>query len=861
MAGDRALACVAALLLAACGGSGGGDGSVAPGASATGQVVDAYTLVASKALAVDASGAVFDGAGGGLFTLQHLPGDPQAPLRMVAPEKLVTSGFVRDLALSDQHVYAAAWRAGLAVFRRSDWAVTHALPLSGTEGASTVAVIEGEPAQCPGKRIVIVGTDDPDGGAPAPGPSGGRLLVLEHDLASDSLALRAVLDVGATVQCVAASAAIAGPPSGTNTASFSVLLGADCARVDGQRASLQRRDFSYHCANGALVVTQDSVTPWPAATNAPECIVRDVVIDEARARAYAAAYFHGVFAFDLSAGALVADTSAGWPLVVQGAQQSQREGYANALALDPAPELAAGKGARLCVGWGQPFAGEWQYFGDSSRRECAQAPSADTSQPVRGVFVYRLDASDDPELGPGGAITELELQPPEPRELDGASALQVVRYGAGPDYHLFVAADTDGLALVRVSALASGSSASFEAYWDEFDPGHVALQAHDDALVIDGGGGRFLCVATEEGVATFDLAVTLADARCSGGSQGSVPAPCSELGQGVTLAAFPAPNPRVLAATSNGFTTVPGGLRVYDVGGGSALALQPELDKGGRGFAVAAVPGAWSGTKPADADRARWVLTTQSDAADPSASFTVQLWDLGSANDPHDPGCGPPCTPAELVATWQDAPADDLLEGLATQEVDGGRELAVYVPYGVNGESQTSLGSARAGVVVLRITLDSNGDPHFIKVQKTSDFLDVDPTFKAGRASFDAASRRLFVAWGTGGLAVYDATAPYKLVRLAKRDLSAELGAYNKRLSPSQILLGPTACGREFVYVAFLEDGVGVLGSDLAGAIAFLPVAGQAISITLDPSDPTRRTLFVSEGRAGVEKLAVDPCP
>ncbi|MCK6445347.1 MAG: hypothetical protein L6Q99_03060 [Planctomycetes bacterium] len=824
-------------------------------------MIDGYTLVASKALAIDSNGAVFDGAGAGLFTLQHTPGDPLTPLAPVAPEKLELGGFVRALEVTDEHVYAAAWRRGLVAIRRSDTSIVNTGVLAGTEGARSLAVLDADASACPSKRIVIVGTDDPlDTTSGVPGTAGGRLVIVEHDLASDTLAVRAAFDVGATVQCVAASLAIAPPPSGTNDASFTVLLGADCARIGASRASLQRRDFSYHCANGALVITEDARTPWPAATSAPECIVRDVVIDETRARAYAAAYFHGVFAFDVANGTLTADASPGWPLVERDGQGVPRASHANTLALDPAPESAPNAGARLCVGWGKEFAGEWQFFGDSSRPECASAPGANGQLPVDGVFVYRLDVNDDPVLVGADPVAELELTP-SPLPLYGVEDVRCVRYG-GADYHLAIAGDTSGLALVRVTPGSGGSTAVVEASWDERDPARLALKAHDDAVVLSTPNGDFLHVATEVGVAAFDLATALRDARTSNPTFGSIPAPFSELVGAVTLGVFPPPNARLVGATQRGVPGQPGGVQVYDLATPDRpLALGAELQKDGRGFALAAVLGAWNGaTKPTDADRRRWVFTTQSDGTDVTKSYTVKLFDLGTQNAPNDPDCAPPCTPAALVATWQDAPAADALEGIAVREVNGGRELAVYVPFGVNGDAPRSLASARAGVVVLRVTLDGAGVPHFTKVQKLVSFSDVDPTFKAGRATLDAASERLFVAWGTGGLAAYDTSSPYQLTPLAKRDLSQEIGAYGTRLSPTHVVLGAKDCDREFVYVAFLDDGVGVLDADLTGAIGFVPVAGQAISLTLDPRDPARRTVFVSEGRAGVEKLVIDPC-
>jgi hypothetical protein len=863
MAGTRWFA-LAAALVASCGGSSSSesDGSTPPASTAT--TLDGYTLLASRAVRVDDSGLVFGAFGGGVLLLQHALPPAADPLTLVGPQKILTQGFIRDLALTPDYVYAATWKNGLVVVRRSDATIVHTQPLAGTEGARCLAVLDADGATCPNRRIVIVGTHEPDGGATPPAPSDGRLLILEHELSTDVISLRAVFDAGAMVECLAASAAIAPPPSGANTGSFSVLLGADCATSSGESAYLQRRDFSYRCDGGLLEVTEDALTRWPGNLPEPDRILRDIVIDEAAGRAYVAAYFHGALAFDVSPGNLVQDTSPGWPIQVDDGLGQTRFGCANAVALDPAPESVPGKSARLFVGWGPGFQTEWQFFGESSRVECATPPVTVADPPVNGVRAYRLDVAGDPDVGAFGAAPELTIAPASIPDF-GVSDLFIRRIGSASSYYVYASLDAAGLAVVRADEAGGVWSSTLEATWDDADPGNLALAAHDDVLVLtDPSAGDFLYVTTELGLATFPLdQSTLRDATCVNSSGQVMPVPCTTTGGGVTIVGVPNPNGRIFAATVNGSSGNPGGLRVYDVTTpDTPVPLGQELDKGGRGFSVWQVPGAYTGQKPSDADRARWVLTTQSQSVMPSASFTVKLWEFGSANDPHDPGCAGPCTPPQLLGTWADANATDLLEGVAAQEVASGREVAVYAAYGVNGDSASSIASGRAGIVVLRIRLDSLQKAQITKLDKTIDFVGVDKTFKAGRVTFDAVAQRLYVAWGTGGIAMYDVKSPYDPKLLAKRDFSKAFGVYHQRLSPTHVIRGPSQCGFDFLYVSFVNDGIGVFdaNSDLSGPINFLPVLGQTISLTVDPADPTRSTVFVAEGRGGVEKLRIDVC-
>ncbi len=852
------------IAFASCGSGNSAHSSIAPSAS----IEDSYPFVACKSVACDSNGAIFDGAGGGILNLVHTLPPTSTPLALAPLDKTATLGFVVGLAATPEFVYAATFKNGLVVVRRSDDSIAHDQPLAGTEGAWSVAVLDANGASCPNQRIIVVGTRDPDGGAAAPDPSGGRLVILAHDLAANSVRVLDTIDVGAPVETVAASSAIAPPPSNGNSGSFSVLLGADCATFNGELGYLQRRDFSYDCSSGALELVEDGASAWPGAQIEPERIIRSIAIDDAAKRAYVGAYFHGVFAFDVAPGHLDRDPNSGWPIRIQDAAGNPITSYADTVALDPAPEPVAGRGARLIVGWGSAFQAEWQYFGASSPHECATPPSTGSPIPERGLFVYRLDAQDEPEVGSSGVVAELSLAPSTPVTFDGLSALAVERISPSL-YYVYAALDVDGLSDVRVEQSSGAWSASIESNWSFDDPGKLALGAHDDALVLtDPNGANELYVATENSAVAFDLDWTasgkpLFDASCADSSLGKVPVPCGDLGfGGVTLTGFANPSGRLYAATVRGAAGSPGGLRVYDASTPSSpRAFDVELDKEGRGFGIASNIGLYPpATQPND--RPRYVFTTQSQAIDPTGSFTVKVWDMGSVSSPSDPGCSPPCTPPRLLANWFDAPDEDALEGVAVEEIKPGAELAAYVPYGVNSGSAVSRSAGNAGVVVLSMTLDALGQLQVVKRQKTVDFTEKDASFPPARATLDAASHRLYVCWGTGGIAIYDVSSPYHIARLAERDFSGEYGAYHLRISPTQMLRGPSTCGSDFVYVAFVNDGIGVLdlAQQLAGPIHFLPTRGQTISVTLDPRDASRRTLFVSEGRAGIDQVKVDFC-
>ena len=103
------------MLLAACGGSSGSDDG-SGGAPPAAALLDGYALVASKAVAVDAQGTLFDGAGGGMFLLQHALTGP--PLGLLPEEKVVTSGMVLDLAATDDFVYAQGDDSGVVCVNR-----------------------------------------------------------------------------------------------------------------------------------------------------------------------------------------------------------------------------------------------------------------------------------------------------------------------------------------------------------------------------------------------------------------------------------------------------------------------------------------------------------------------------------------------------------------------------------------------------------------------------------------------------------------------------------------------------------------------------------------------------------------------
>jgi hypothetical protein len=128
---------------------------------------------------------------------------------------------------------------------------------------------------------------------------------------------------------------------------------------------------------------------------------------------------------------------------------------------------------------------------------------------------------------------------------------------------------------------------------------------------------------------------------------------------------------------------------------------------------------------------------------------------------------------------------------------------------------------------------------------------------RAALVTLDAGAMRLYVAW-TGAIAMYDVSLPQRPVLLGARWLG--VGDYGLTRSPVRLTPGPSIAGRDYLYVALLNDGVGILdatdaASFQSGPIDYHPMRWQTTLVAPDPRDPTRTSVFVGSGTGGLDQI------
>lgn len=837
---------------------------------------DSFPFAASRAVDSDpeAAGLIAAGFGSGLFRLQGGPELGQLWFQPAGPTHRDAGGLVADVHVSPFYTYVAASRAGLNIYTRPPGSGEEQVP--GTDGASAVTMVQ----LAATRGIVVVGTQEPGGS--------GRLLLVDHAPYGTQVIWQT--DVGSPVHAVAASKLLA--PPGAN---FTVFLGTACGELNGAPAGLQRRDFVVAIPPaGPAVAAEVDRSGW--ARDGLPTLVRDVVLDEGHGRAYAAAYWDGVYAFDVGApGLLAQDTSPGWPIKLGSTNPAVPVilGYANALALDPAP--GPGAGARLVVGMGDRLAGESQFSGDCSKDlPCNAAylpPEAQgdpSASPIHvggwGVGSYRLDETCDPYLDPdtGQAAVEASIaeyaDPYDPLGTLEAMPLDLAVRRPGPfTFFVDAALDAGGMQVFRATDLIwFGWVMIHEAGWDHQPGVEVPLTTSDDALVLQHPGGvATLHVSTEQGLMTFDLAdpapLTAAE-----------PLPAWEPGGAIMLTGFPNPGGRVYASTSRGRVESPGGLRVFRLdGGGGALAPEAvphELHKHGFGFGVEAAVGLFDqASLPGPLEAPRYLYSVQlldtPSACGPQQTGSVRLWDVGTAALPRDPsttlGSPGPGDPLLLDVYEQGvtAPGEPCLalESLAVLPVSSGGggpgEHAVYVAY-----RPSPGGPQEAGILVLRTALGDDGVAGLSLQTRhatwtAADGPFVNESFRPGWMTLDPETGRLYAAWACGGIAMYDvATDPFAPALIARRAFDPSAAGGLGR-TPLQVLPGPRVGPEEWVYISFLNRGVGLL--DATNARSFerarilpAPMRFQTAGMALDPFAPDRDVLYVTQTRAGVDRVS-----
>jgi hypothetical protein len=450
----------------------------------------------------------------------------------------------------------------------------------------------------------------------------------------------------------------------------------------------------------------------------------------------------------------------------------------------------------------------------------------------------------------------------------GAIAFALAAGGESEEgYDVHCANVAFGLQCLRATRADEGWTLQRAAAWNASAPARLPMPAFDDLVFVD-GEPDVLLAASEGGLAAFALDPANAH-PLSAPWRGANPqnernplAPWVARAHAITLLHYGGENARIVATTRAGAPGNPGGLSFFDVRDPARPAPlgDDEVDRGGFGFGLAAARGLGGDA----AQPQRWLYTTQEVkvAGRELETWSVRLWDLGTAQTPLDPardGAGAP----RLLATLETA-RDERIElgGIAVLE-DGGEHFvyALYEPRMPLAEEPPWHGEV--GLLVARTQRRADGSLALERLDpaRLPAFAGATNEHRSVRATLDRERGRLYAAW-VGMLAICDVSDPTHPRWIARRDLRGERWTYGLVPAPVQVALGPVIDERTYVYVAMLNDGVCLLdATDAASFESSKPhvfaTPWQTTSVLVDPRDPSRRRLFVAEGTRGVEWLEV----
>lgn len=820
--------------------------------------LDGYSRNISMAVAVEprAGGVeIWSGAGGDVFLLERAAGKDSklALARDDWPYTWSTSGVVLDLALAPDFAYVAAFRDGVRAFDRADpGREATSSPGRPGEQALSIAWCELGP-----RRFVALGSE----GYGA--ERGGGVALYEHLRERRELRLVSSCELGATY-AVALSTRAAAPG-----AELVLLAGTGCSADGG----LVRLDL--HVAEDEVRVVRRARWSAPDQGGAPKpTVVRDILLDGQRDVAYVAAFWDGVWAFDLSAEEGLAPLAGKeWPLRVpnspadgHGCRCEPRFERCAAVAHSLALTGEISPGVRhLLVGYGPPRVDVScvQFLSDANGYppcnlsaappELHDCPDPASRAPALGVYAY--------ELGHGGASAAPVAARSGAGALGYIGLIPAALAAAGESeggYDVYTAGAAFGLQVLRFERDGTRWRVSRKRSWSAASPARLAMPAFDDLVLAD-GERPVLYASTEGSIAAFELSGDhpLSQPR----SQGRTPhrrnptAPWTSKSPGIELARFDGDAPRLVGTSRRG------GLVVLDTRDpAKPRDLGPEVDRGGFGYGLVATRGV--GARSCE----RWLLSAQEvrDARPAGGSWSVRLWSFGSDAEPRDPGA---TAPIELASFATPAGDRRELSGLSTLEHGGAR--IVYALYGPATDlSGAAPRAGGAGVQALRATVDSGGACELrASGEPVPAFDDATSEHRGVRSTLDPQARRLYAAW-VGCLAVYDVSEPTAPRLLARRDLRGVPGAYGLVPAPVQVAVGPALDGRRYAYVALLNDGLWVLDVTDARSFESAPFVRfetpwQTTAVLVDPRDASRTRLFLAEGTRGMEwvELRAPPGP
>ncbi|MGQ0553424.1 MAG: hypothetical protein ACT4PU_09410 [Planctomycetota bacterium] len=467
------------------------------------QITHTYPFTAARAVVTKVDGSdvtIYAGSGSGVFVLE---GDTEEPvLKSGVANELRAGGLVRDLYVTDDHVYVAVHRAGLSRFRRG------AAPSAPDPEWVTEEDMDGDisdtwavnvPWQYEDVDLIFAGTNDDYYDFDS--ASGGKLHLIHASTSTepDAPVRKDTIDLGAPIYTLASKTYV---HNGDNY--VMLLVGTACRQSGSSYAALLRYDFNVEEGLPESFPSPTAVwNPTVSGSTVPT-FIRDIVIDPVDDVAYVAAYTRGVFKVNVPDGPTggLSTASGSWPITAGADLKS----YFLSLAL-----YEGSLGSVLVVGKGLGGTVGGNYWGDCSYfAPCDDFPCLEEEDCFErfGMSLYDVSFTHPVE------VATLNRQS---MKTMGLSVRQT-----GSTLRIDAAALQSGLFTFEATPQSGGFDLEELGRWN-IDDGQSTGQ-YDDILRL----GNNLFVGMEQGIAAFDITETggvpssdlftsLVDAEAGGG--------------------------------------------------------------------------------------------------------------------------------------------------------------------------------------------------------------------------------------------------------------------------------------------------------------------------------------------------------
>ena len=761
---------------------------------------------------------IFMSSGSGIYVLDGSSDEPTfVSTANGVINKLKVGGLVRDIDVTEDYVYVAASRKGLA---RYDRPTTSVLPDTVAELSGAVEAWAVTHQHVGTVDVVIAGSSS---NLSPTNPGSGTIEMFWSD-ASNGLEPKSSVSVGAPVLTLASII-------DSQEQMLRVLVGTACGGGAETAAAVQEFDIDISGGAPTTLPSQPSYG-WSVMDGSEPLptFVEDIVIDPTYGWAYVASHARGVSR--LLVPGLAEPIGYGWPLAC-GATGCRFDGLS---LIEPSSGTQL-----LVVAEGHPF-GDGQEWGDCTFFAACDEPSHDDTPGEYGVTLYSVDSLPESVASISGV---------DPRI--GIPAKICARAIDADEFRIDMAGIQHGMRVLKASYNSSESTWELDEVGalDQSD-GNFPMANVDDVATLYNS----VVAATETGVAAFNSTYAtsgtqLLDQPDDYLNSGGVLLTTMESGTGPgSTGTFPA---MVFSSSlTDGVRFIE--LTVSTGGIVTAMVDQGLLDTNGKVFGVKAIP---AGDTP---DGYPWLFVANYSDEAASGSCTprvptgaIRIYRLNK--EVH--GQVAPSAAVQIGA-WVPLACNSSFNGKRGQlmdlwvEHDGSDDFTIWATY---GDAQS--GEEGYGVVAFEATWNGTSPPHGTPPVTVTylgkEQVDDDPELSIGRIHFQPATGSLVAGFGCRGVAEFTASVGQVPDQQSTYALSGKvvLGVVN----------GPSGDGN--VYAAFINGPIVALdpSTDPMTSVLTIVTPYQPQALTLAPSDTSGPAFYVADGSGGLHRIQLSATP